>query len=510
MKTKILRPSGGHILDIDSAEIADQFLTTARNVNTRKGFPSRRGGRRVAYPVVSGGSPNDPLHLLNLQLNTFNWWMLFGTNKIYAVEGTNYYDITFAGMQTVANPYEWSSTLLNGIPVFSNGKDVLLYWDGNGSSDALAIAGFPIGTAVKSVVAFRFHLFGLDVDGPAGHFDNQIIWSDATDPGALPTSWIPGVGNEAGSAILADTPGRCVCGVPLNAQLMIYKPQAVYPVEYSGQQPDNIFTVRPANRSLGAMGPHCVIDLGDKHLVVGNDDVCLFDGVSVKSIAENRVKLFLANSIDETYQQNTFVVRDLNKRETWICVPESGSQFATVAHIWDERRDSWSMHDLTNVRHGTTGYVTDTTISNIWNSQAQVWDSDLSAWNAASDGSLTKVTLAESSKMYLEDTSDSISVTALIARNDLAFDDDAQQKLIQAVWIRGTGLAFADLQFRLGARDATDESITWQAWQPVRSDGQLTIPEISGRYISIEIQATSTELWTIDRIIFGWKYNGAY
>lgn len=506
---KTLRPSGGHILDIDASEVAEQFLTTARNVNTRKGFPSRRGGRRACYSVVPP-SPTDPYHLLNLQLNTFNWWMLFSTNNIYGVESTNYYDITYPGMQTITNPYEWSTALLNGIPVFTNGKDVLLYWNGNGGVPAAAVTGFPAATNVKSIAAFRFHLFGFDVNGPGGHFDNQIIWSGATDPGALPVDWVPAPSNEAGSAILADTPGRCICGVPLGAQLMVYKPESVYPVEYAGQQPDNIFTVRPANRSLGALGPHTVCDLGDKHLVVGNDDICLFDGINVKSIADNRVKRYISNSLDPNYAQNSFVVRDINQRETWICVPESGSQFATVAHVWDERRDTWTMHDLTAVRHGTVGYVTDNTPSETWDSDPNPWDSDLSAWDQGAVGSITRVTLAQEDAMYVEDTADAVSVTALLAKYDLAFDNDSQSKLIQAVWIRGTGLGFADIEFRLGRRADTDASVEWQGWQPANSDGTLTIPEIDGRYISIEIRATSTSIWTINRIIFGWKYNGPF
>lgn len=507
---KTIRPSGGHILDIDPSEIADQYLSLARNVNTRKGFPSRAGGRRIAYPVVSGHAPNDPYHLLNLKLNTFNWWMLFGTNNIYAVESTNSYDITYPGMQTITDPSQWSVTLLNGIPVFSNSKDVLLCWAGNGAVPAAVIPGFPVATAAAFVVAFRFHLFALNIDGPSGHFDNQITWSDATVPGALPASWTPAPNNEAGSAILADTKGACITGVPLNSQLMIYKNEAVYPVEYSGQQPNNIFTVRPANRSLGALGPHTVCDLGDKHLVCGNDDVCLFDGVNVRSVADNRVKIYLANSIDQTYAKNSFVVRDLNKRETWVCVPESGSQFATVAHIWDERRDTWTIRDLAAVRYATTGFVTDTAASSTWDSDSAAWDTDISAWDEGDSGAITRVTVAQSSVMYVEDTADAISITATIAKYDLSFDNDSQSKIVNGVWIRGTGLGLASIQFRLGSRAKTDDSITWQAFQPANTDGSLTIPEIDGVYISIEINATSTNIWTINKIIFEWKYNGAY
>lgn len=504
------RPTAGHILDIDPSEIGDQFLSLATNVNTRKGFPSRRGGRRIAYPVSSGHAPNDPYHLLNLQLSTFNWWMLFGTNSIWAVETSNMHNITLPAMQSIADPYEWNSTLLNGIPVFTNGKDQLMYWNGNGATPAAIVTGFPAATSVKSVVAFRFHLFGLDVDGPAGTFDNQIIWSGATEPGALPVDWVPGPSNEAGNAILADTRGRCVCGVPLGAQLMVYKPEAVYPVEYSGQQPDNIFTVRPANRSLGALGPHTVVDLGDRHIVLGNDDVCMFDGVGVRSIADNRVKSAIANSIDAVNAKNAFVVRDLNRREVWVCIPETGSQFATLAHIWDERRDTWTVCDLTNVRHGTTGFVTDTAVSGVWDDDLDPWDSDTSAWNQGDTGSITRVVLSEQDTMYVEDTSDEISVESVIAKYDLAFGNDSESKIIRNLWIRGTGLGFADVQFRLGSRASTNDSITWQAYQTCRADGALSLPEVSGRYISIEIRVVSLRPWTVNRIIFDWRNNGAY
>lgn len=504
MPLKTIRPSGGHILDIDPSEVAEQFLTLANNVNTRKGFPSRIRGRRIVYPALT----NEALHLLNLQLNTFNWWIAFADDNIHAVEGSNEYDITPIGMTPVANTKEWVSTLLNGIPVFTNGKDDLYFWDGNSGSDAAAVPDWPVGTICRSVIAFRFHLFALNIDGPGGTFDNQLLWSDAAAPGALPASWTPGAGNEAGSAFCADTPGRLICGMPLNTQLLLYKPTSIYAAEYVGQQPDNIFAIRPVNRSLGILSPHCVADLGTKHLIVGNDDIVLFDGVNMQSIAENRIKQFLRNSIDETYADNAFVVRDLNNRESWVCVPESGSQFATIAHIWDERRDTWVTRDLNSVRYGTTGLAADTTVDDTWDSDSDPWDSDITTWNQPSDGSITNVVMAEQSDLYLENTADAIAITSALAKYDLSFEDDSQNKLIDRVWIRGTGLGFAEVEYRLGSRDSTDGSITWQAWDTMSPEGRPT--EITGRYISIEIRVTSEQLWTINKILLLWKYNGAF
>jgi hypothetical protein len=504
MPLKTIRPTGGHILDIDPSEVAEQFLTLANNVHTRKGFPSRKAGRRIAYSALA----NSPLHLLNLQLNTFNWWMAFATNSIHAIEGTNDYDITPVGLTAVADPREWVSTLLNGIPVFTNGKNDLMFWDGNSGSDAAAVPDWPAGTICRAVVAFRFHLFALNIDSPSGVFDNMLMWSDAAAPGALPASWTPGVGNEAGSAFCADTPGRIILGKPLNSQLLLYKPTSIFAAEYVGQQPDNIFTIRPVVRTVGALSPHCVLDLGTKHLVVGNDDIVLMDGVNTQSIAENRIKQFLRNSIDETHAANSFVIHDLNNREVWVCVPESGSQFATVAHIWDQSRDTWVTQSLNSVRYGTTGLVSDDTIDDTWDSDSDPWDSDITTWNQPSDGSITNVVVAEAADLYLENTSDLITLTATISKYDLVFDDDSQQKLIDRFYVRGTGLGFSAVEFRLGSRDSTEAAITWQAWQTTNADGSPV--EITGRYISVEIRVTGSQPWTINRLAFQWKYNGAF
>ena len=502
---KTLRPSGGHILDIDSLEIADQYLSLAHNVHTRKGFPSRIGGRRVAYPVFGESA----LHLRNVQLNTFNWWLLFGSNFIKAVEGSNLHDITFPGQQTVSDIYEWTSDSLNGIPVFSNGRDPLLYWNGDAGSPAAVMPGWPVGQVCKAVCTFRFHVFALNISNAQGVFENMIVWSDAAEPGTIPQSWTPAPDNEAGSAFCADTPGPCIKGLPLGTQLMVYKrPAGLYAVEYQGQQPDNIFSVRPISRVIGALSPHCVLDLGTQHLVVGNDDVVLTNGIAVTSIAENRIKRALASAADEAGQLNTFVVRDLAQREVWVCVPERGAQFATIAHIWDERRNTWVTRSLNNVRYATAGFVSDQTVDTTWNADEQVWNADLSTWNAGAVSIAERVLTAEETALYVEDTFDSVVVTSRLMRTDLTMDDDEQIKVTQRVWIEGSGPGLASVRFRLGARNSTDANvpITWGAFVSRQAGGKPY--EVAGRFISLEIVATTEQAWTIDRIVIEARYDG--
>lgn len=505
MKT-VLRPLGGHILDIESSELSEQVLSLAHNVHMRNGFPSRIRGRRSAYAPPL---PTNPYHLLNVPLNGFNWWMVFGASNIYALETGNEYDISIASQQVISNPYEWSSTLLNGIPCFTNGKNVPQYWDGDSANDAAALPGWPASTSCKFIVAFRFHLFALNIDGPSGIFDNLIMWSEATEPGAVPQTWAPAADNEAGSAFLADSEGRCIAGAPLGTQLMIYKPSSFHAIEYAGQQPDNIFIVRPVVQSTGLVSPHALKTIGTAQVVVGNDDVVLNDGINVRSIADNRIKQALRNSIDETNALNVFSVYDNNAKELWVCIPETGSQFATVAHIWDKGRDNWVTRDLTNVKYGTTGFVNDTAVSQAWDSDSGTWDSDLSIWNETQGVGKQKVVLAESSAMFVEDLPETTLYDCILQRTDLTFDDDQQVKVTSRVYVEGSGAGLNGLFIRLGARNSINDNITWGAYVARQAGGQPY--EVTGKYISVEVSNnTSAAAWTVTRITIEAEYDGEF
>lgn len=501
-----LRPFGGHILDIEAAELSNNVLSLAKNVNMRKGFPSRNRGRRSTYnPPL----PTDPYHLLNFSLNDFNWWLVFGASNIYALETSNEYDVSFAGQSAITNPYEWSSTLLNGIPCFTNGKNAPRYWTGDSADDALALPGFPASTTCKFIVAFRFHLFALNIDNPSGTFDNLILWSEATEPGAVPQTWAPAADNEAGSAFLADTEGRAISGHPLGTQLMIYKPASFYAIEYVGQQPDQIFVVRPVVRSTGLLSPHALKTIGQQQAVVGNEDVVLTDGLNTRSIADNKIKQFLRSSIDETNAQNVFTIWDKNAKELWVCVPESGNQFANVAHIWDMTRDNWVSKDLFATKYGTTGQVTDTSPSQTWASDSNSWDSDLSAWNETQLGVTEKVVLAESNAMFVEDVPETTLFNAMLQRFDLVFDDPELVKVTNRVHIEGSGTGLTTLQFRLGARDSTSDGIVWGPYAARESDGAPY--EVTGKFISIEISnSTSSNPWTVTKITIEAEYDGSF
>lgn len=505
---KTFSPSNGHSLDIDPAELADNFLSLAQNVHTRKRFPSRINGRRQAYTTAAAGA----LHLLGLRLNSFDWWMQFNGATVKASETTNNFDITPAVITAITNPFEWSTALLNGIPVACNGKNNPYTWNGSGASIMVPLTGWPAPTTIPHAVAtFRFHIFAMNIDSAGGTSDNLVMWSDAAATNTLPGTWVAAAGNEAGSTLIADTPGRCICGLPLAQQLAIYKPQSIYAVEYVGQP--RIFSQRAVIRSIGALGPKCVQEIsgtsGTRHLVMGNDDIVIYDGMQAVSIAADRIKLYLANSIDGANSQNSFIVRDPNKRETWFCVPETGNQFANIAHVYDESRNTWVTRDLNSVRHAAVSVVSDLSAATNWDADAATWDSDNTIWNDQPLNSKVRILSSEGGGYFLEDTSDLVVLQSRIARYDISFDDDTQRKVTSRILVRGTGAGIANLQVRLGARESPDDAIQWGAFTPL-VPGEGVPYEVEGRYISFEISHLGSDPYTINRIVIDARYTGKY
>lgn len=484
----ILRPMGGHVLDIDSSELSNEVLSLAQNVLMRNGFPSRTPGRRSAYnPPL----PTTPYHLQSFYLNGKYWWLMYGASNIYAHEGNNEYDVSIAAQSAITDPREWSSTLLNGIPCFTNGKNAPQYWTGVSTDDAIPLPGWPASTTCALMCAFRFHLFAFNITNGSGTFDNLMMWSDAAEPGAVPQTWTPAADNEAGSGFLAQTRGAVIAAAPLGSQLFAYKPTSFYAIEYAGQQPDNIFIIRPVVESIGAMSAAAVQIIGPRqHAVVGNEDVVITDGINTTSIADGKIKRYLSDTIRDTERQNLFTIWDKNSKELWVCVPGS-SQFASEVHIWNQTHNAWTIRRLNSAKHGAVGFVTD-------------------------DGAAPlseRVLIAEGNNtVFAEDDLTATAYESIIRRLDLTFDDAEQIKITSRVLIDGTGTGLSTLLVRLGARNSLDASIGWGGFVTVTLGAGGTPYEISGKYISIEVENLSsgpTNPWQVNRLTIEAEYDGS-
>jgi hypothetical protein len=502
-KTLKFRPTKGAAADTPTAELSEEFWGGAiQNVLFRNGFARRVGGSRAVY----GAWPGSILHLLNARIDTTNFWLGFEDDAITARETSNSDDVTpSGGLTAVANPWQYASTLLNGVPVFTNGLDASHYWAGDVGTPFVELPDWPAGTTCKSIAAFKYHLFALDIDEPAGHFEGKIMWSDAAEPGTVPDSWTPAADNEAGSTELADTPGPALCAVPLRISLLIYKRSGTYTADYIEGQ---TYVFRPLFSSSGALTRHAVCDINGQHLVVSDGDILLTDGVNRRSIGESRYREYLFANIDTTNYENLFVQYNRAKGEALIAFPTSGNQFCTQALVYDVARDSFGVRDLDNVTCAAVGVINDDATSEIIDDQDIIIDDDTRYLNAANFSLATEsLVIGYDDVSEMQDTTDAVSVAAKIGRYDLVMGDASRVKFVRRVHVRA-GPNAGTLFVRVGARMTPDGAITWSAERQLDEGEQIVNALAQGRYISVEVRSTGSDAWTVSGVDIEYELRG--
>lgn len=502
-KTLKFRPTKGYAADTPTAELAEDFWGgVIQNVVFRNGFARRVGGSRAVY----GTWPGSILHLLNARIDTTNYWLGFENNAITARETSNSNDVTpAAGLTQVDNPWQYSSILLNGVPAFTNGLDAPHYWAGDVGTPFVELPDWPAGTTAKSIAAFKYHIFALDIDEPGGHFEGKVLWSDAAEPGTVPASWTPAAANEAGSTELADTPGPALIAVPLRGSLPIYKRTGTYVADYIEGQ---TYVFRPLFSSSGALTRRAVCDVNGEHLVVTDGDIILTDGVNRRSIGEARFREHLFANIDTTNYENLFVHYNRAKGEVLIAFPTSGNQFCTQALVYDVARDSFGVRDLDNVTCAAVGVINDDATSEIIDDQDIIIDDDTRFMNQA-NFSLAKesLVLGNDDVSEMQDTDDEVSMAAKIGRYNLTMGDAARLKFVRRVHVRA-GANAGTLFVRVGARMTPDGAITWGTEQSLAEGEQVVNCLAQGRYIAVEVRSAGSDVWSVSGIDIEYELRG--
>ena len=489
-----LRPRRGIATDVPAWSLPPELVSQGDNLVFRQGFAERAPSFVAVYDPPSVA----PLALLNTQIDGTNFWIYVGQSAAYAVETSNHTDITHAsGQQANSNVAKLSLGLLNGVPFFNNGLDEPMYWDGDVGTNFLDLPGWTATETCEFMVAHRFHLFAFNISGPGGNFPNQVKWSDAAAPGNVPSAWTAAATNEAGDTTLSDTPGELITAANLRGSLMIYKTGSTHIADYIGG--NEIFAFRTLFVESGALCRHSVVDVNGRHLVVTDGDIIMTDGNDVRSIAQDRQKRSLFNSLDQDNYENLFVVFYRQKNEVWICFPESGSSVCTRAMIYDVAHDAWGERELSGISFGATGIINDTAADETWDNDSDTWDTDLTEWNRQNFSLATEeLVLADSvTPDFLEVGRGSQSLTSTLARADLDFGEPERRKFIRRVYLRIEADSSIDFSVRIGTRDALGDAVSWTTPVTFNSDDGFANILASGKYISVEVSATTDTTFKI-------------
>lgn len=490
-----LQPQRGFIADTADHEAGPEFWTGCRNVQFRDGFATRLQGNREAYaPEVANIAPGEFYHAQNTDLTGLNWWLMMEINgDVHAIVAGTESKIDNGLLTPVLKPWEYSSSLINGIPLISNSRDEPVYWPGTGN--LLVLPNWPAGDSCRFIAVLKFHVFALNISGPGGEFEHLVRWSAATEPGTVPSSWTPGADNDAGDVELADSPGPLICAYPLGDALYLYKRAATYQARFVGG--NSVFAFRKVQSASGALTPRSVADLGGAHLIVADGDIILNDGTTRRSLGESRVKDWMFNQLDTDEFFQLFCTYNRAKDEVVIGFPSTGSEYADTALVYDISRDAFGVRDLNQVTHAPVGLVRDAVPANTWANRTETWSAATGVWaRSLAVGATDSLMTLEAQDFIQEDVAEPVALNAIVSRTGLTFGEPERIKFVKRVHIR-TRETYGELLVRVGGQMTPNGPIDWSSDVSVTADQQIVNVFAQGRYIGVEVRSSDNVTWKL-------------
>lgn len=490
-----LQPKRGFISDTADHEASEDFWTVCDNVQFRDGFATRLEGFRPAYETeIATIAPVEMYHAVNSVFGGLNWWVIAEADgTVSAIQAGTVVNIDNLLFSAVDDPWEYSSSLLNGLPIISNSRDEPVYWPGSGNM--LVLPGWVAGESCRFIAVLKFHIFAFNISGPGGSFEHLLKWSSATEPGTVPQDWVPAADNDAGSVVLADSPGAILCAYPLGDALYIYKRSATYQARFVGGQ--NVFSFRKVQSSSGALTPRSVCDIGGAHFIVSDGAVIINDGTTKRDIGEGRIKelLFDRMDVDEFFQLSCTYNRA--KDEVVIAFPSSGSTYLDNALVYDVSNDSFGQRTLNQVTHLPVGLVRDTVPENTWANRTEFWIIATDTWAAELGASAidTLMTL-KAIEFTAEDQNNGLEFGATIGRTGLTFGEPERIKFVRRIHVR-TREPFGELFVRVGGSMQPNSAIDWSPEVTISDTEQIVNAFAQGRYIGVEIRSADGVIWKV-------------
>jgi hypothetical protein len=338
---------------------------------------------------------------------------------------------------------KWTGGNFNGVVFVNNPVDGLYYWDQTVTGK---LHTFPDSTVTiqDAVRHFKNWIFLLAPTTSSVKYRHRVQWSQAADPGSVPTSFTASATNDAGFLDLVSD-GECVDAKVWGDAFFVYKRDCRYALRWVGGQ--YVFDeqlVSGNHKDDGCLAIGCIANTpkGQVFLTDGHD-VRIHTGGESQSIAVGRVLDWLRSSIDTTYRKRSFLLVNPPYNELWVCFPETAQTMCSKALVWNWEDDTWGIRSLTNITAGNSGEYP-ATIAN---------DARLLVAN-----STPKIGLVDSGN-----TDFGVTLTSTLERTGLTFDDATVMKMLtrsMPLWDASTNFTASVYH---GSAKTQDGSYTWSS-----------------------------------------------
>lgn len=416
----------------------------------------------------------------------------------------------------VTNNYAWTHTQAAGVSVLAR-KGMRPYVRNLDTEPGYGeIRGdWPDDTTCAVMRTYNDFLLALNVNKAGKDYPSMVKWchpmlySPDMDTGI---TWATDTAETlAGENSIGEMKTPLRDGVSLGRSFILYSQDQVWTMDYTGAS--DVFNFRKIFSTGGIIATNCAVEVEAKHFVFGEDDLYAHDGVTIKSIADERVRKKVFRDIDRDKRDSFFVHHDsaLNliyfayvTKETDVAYP--GTPYCNMAAVFNYRNNTWSFMDLPNICGGAetnislfqAGFKTDSTTQT---PRVSVMLGVNRPVSGLTESRVYAVDPPDSGVFVLAPHPETIK-PAILERIGIDLDKEAQFDLRSYKTIKSIlpQVAFSgdtgQLVFQVGASDRLGSEVNWQDPMPFDHVNDYKVDtRAAGRYLAIRVTSETADLF---------------
>jgi len=521
MPREQIKPRGGWSSDLPAEEVPAGFITRAKNVLVRDGALGRAFGFAPFAGTGSASTLIGPRFLIANQALGTAFWLYAGDTIVGVTDGFTHQDITPVGWPDHAGfngPF--SGGIVNQLPVLNSRIDGPFYWQQDFATPGVMVPlpDWPVLDTAGSMRPFREFLIAMDINIAGTRFADLLRWSDAAPPGNVPQSWTTGVQSQAGEISVSFNPGELVDGAQLLDRFYVYKTTSVFVMTLVGGV--FIFNNRPVFSTFGALARGCIAEWRAQHIVLTDGDLVIHDGTNVRSIANERLRREIFDSMSGDFFDNTYLAISGRFDVLFICRPRGTEQYPSEAITLDLNDLSFGHQSLvsTGSPHMLDGLV-DTTqsVEPTWDTKTTTWDTDATRWGESAFSRVeNEVIIADFTGLKLQqlglgEDQDGTPIDAIAERVGISLGRPDVRKFVRRIWPRFYGGAGNTVFVQVGAHDNPNSEPAYSPEQAFTIDvDRFLSVDVSGFYLAYRFRSDTGIAWRLPNFDVEFELMGRY
>lgn len=371
--------------DLAPWDLPEGFLTDVLNVritgNTLRAF----GGYLTEQILPDGVEPG---FLMAVPTSGANYWLIAAQNSVWAYDGSAFTDISNPeGYAAITSPDDWVGCYLGAIPIINHRLSPPEYWSPQSPGQPMqdlpwspGVTWRDEGNLCRVMRSYKNFLIAMDLQEGAVEQPYALRWSDVADTNGLPPTWDEtDPTNLSGKTSLGGDGGRIIDGLTLRDTFVIYRERGITIMDFVGGQ--FVFNFRHLSTGVGILSPDCIVEAEGIHYILADGDLYAFDGNSLKSLINNRLRSRLLGRVNIDNFPKSYVAHNQAVKEVWFCLPEDDATYPNIAYVYNYEDGTFSLRELPECSH--IAYGPKSTPLQSWDSWGEIWDAATGVWGNA-------------------------------------------------------------------------------------------------------------------------------